>query len=209
VSNRIARMRLQYITHFTILCGIPACIAGKAHVRGLPENRGQFISSSSSTNSRRTQYRNPCTGSWSNDKSVLDIDKCKENMETGENNLVIPSGDKGSMKDDESRFGVEDFKIPASLDCKIQIRDDPTSPRIVRKVEYWYCVETNTTSNTAKWLPVLEDKIYDYSREVLMWCLGYPVPDKSRRLGIFSVSPDPKDKVRSDGKYQDVFLDEY
>lgn len=207
MSNRIDHMRLQCITYFTILCGIPACIAGKAHVRGLPEDRRQLISSSSSSsNSRRTQYRNPCTGSWSNDKSVLDNDKCEENMETGENNLVISTGGEGASEDDESRFGVEDFEIPASLECKIQIRDDPTSPRIVRKVEYWYCVETKTATNTTKWLPVLENKIYDYSREVLMWCLGYPVPDKSRRLGVFSVSSDPKDKVRSDGKYQDVYF---
>jgi hypothetical protein len=189
-------MKLQYITYIAILCGVPARVVGQAHVRGLPEDRRQLMI----LNTRRTQYRNPCTGSWSNDKNVLNYDNCEEDMENGGNSLVIPSTDEDASED-ESRFGGgKNRDIPPSLDCRLQIRDDPTSPKTVREVEYWYCVETDGTTNNTKWLPVLEDKIYNYARDILMWCLGYPVPDAGRRLGVFSVSSLPKDKIRPDGK---------
>lgn len=143
-------------------------------------------------------FRNPCTGSWSNDAEVLNIDDCdaylKDQGLTGSN-----SGLGGGSDGNGDRDGASNY------DCSIKGNDDPTSPTVFRRVEYWYCVENSQNETT--WLPKLEEKIYNIAVDRMTWCIGYPVQRDlreeervGRHLGVLGVSSQPSDKLRSDGK---------
>ena len=161
-------------------------------------------------------YQNPCTLSWSNDVGVLSITDCdaynnansNDGAITGSSGLVGGNGggnDIGNGSNDGSRG---DGDSPSN-DCSITTSDDPTAPTVFYPVEYWYCVET-TENNTSSWLPTLEQKIYEIAVDQMTWCIGYPVRrlqqaavdqmTTSRQLGILSVTSQPTDKERPDGK---------
>lgn len=149
--------------------------------------------------SRIGKYRNPCTGSWSNELKAASAQDC----ESGSGGLSGGSGTSGggSGSDRGDGFGGSDYD-----DCSIQHDDDPNSPTVQRPVEYWYCVESSS-NNTKEWLPILEEKIFAIARDRLTWCIGYPVRRSlmvaeeltSRKLGVLAVTSQPTDTVRSDG----------
>lgn len=174
--------------------------AHRLRVRGLKGDRP-----------RDGKYRNPCTGSWSNDVEVLTIEDCEAYME----GLETPGSDSGldggssvpkdGHGNDRGDVGEGDG---SNFDCSIHHNDDPTSPTVYHTVEYWYCVKT--TSDNTTWLPMLEEKIFGVAKARLTWCIGYPVrrhlsevqDSTSRRLGVEGVTSEPTDKIRSDGTLQ-------
>jgi hypothetical protein len=107
--------------------------AAEAHlrVRGLQEDRAL-----------NEAYRNPCTGSWSNDAEVLNIEDCdayiKDHGLTGSSS-GLSGGSNGN--------GNGDRDGDSNYDCSLKNKDDPTSPTVLRRVEYWYCVENSKNRN--------------------------------------------------------------
>jgi hypothetical protein len=177
---------------FVLLLSLLPSTDAHLRVRGLDEDRAP-----------KGVFRNPCTGSWSNDAEVLTIENCEEYLKdqglTGSS-----SGLGGGSNGKGDRDGASNY------DCSLKNDDDPTSPTVLHRVEYWYCVENSKNETT--WLPKLEEKIYNVAVDRMTWCLGYPVQRDlkyeeraGRRLGVLSVSSKPSDKLRNDGKDVVIF----
>lgn len=177
----------RLVSVLLLLWFVPRTVAKNLRVRGLM----QMDSRRFDDVPRTGLYQNPCTGSWSNDEEVTNIDDCENYGNDG-----VVGGSSGNGGDRDTTDEV--------LDCNIATADDPTSPEMIYPVEYWYGVKS--TSNDTDWLPIIEEKIYNVATGRINDCLGYTALRRqlqeptARRLGILSSTSAPADEIRDDGE---------
>mmetsp|Transcript_474 Transcript_474/g.699 ORF Transcript_474/g.699 Transcript_474/m.699 type:complete len:509 (-) Transcript_474:53-1579(-) len=130
-----------------------------------------------------TLYQDPCTGSWSNDVQTLKSTDCS--VET----VALTQ--------------VDEPNNPPIMECSIKSPMNPSLAQKLNTLEFWYAVEV-TEQETASWLNLLEDKIYDIAFARMSFCIasGQRRQRRSlhsrRNLGILSVTTNPPDRHRTD-----------